>query len=311
MTAPTAERVLDAMPSLGASYGAVLGRTARAMVTRERVPTALPDVTFRVDGVRPDPERLTAYARLVGESAGDALPAGSVHVLAFPLAMAVMVREDFPLRPLGLVHVANSIAQLRPVTLADSLRVRAWAERLEPHRSGTQVDLVAEVSTLDDGVAWRGRSTYLAKGVRLAGLGAPPEAEAPAELVAPAPTGEWRLPADTGRRYAAVSGDRNPIHTSSLAARAFGFPRAIAHGMYTAARALATVGPARGDAFDWDVEFGSPVLLPGTVSVRVAPLAGDQGSGSVASDARAGYGVVGWNARSGKRHLDVRVTPRR
>ena len=48
----------------------------------------------------------------------------------------------------------------------------------------------------------------------------------------------WSLPASASRAYAAVSGDVNPIHMSALTAKAFGFPRAIAHGMYTAARAL-------------------------------------------------------------------------
>ena len=50
---------------------------------------------------------------------------------------------------------------------------------------------------------------------------------------------EWRLPGDLGRRYAAVSGDRNPIHLYALTAKAFGFPRQIAHGMWSKARCLA------------------------------------------------------------------------
>ena len=102
------------------------------------------------------------------------------------------------------------------------------------------------------------------------------------------------LAADTGRRYAAVSGDRNPIHLSSLAAKAFGFPRAIAHGMYTASLALASVGAARGDAFDWSVDFFKPVLLPSTVSVRVAAGA------RTASTSRPGAAVP---------HLTGTVTP--
>jgi acyl dehydratase len=93
-----------------------------------------------------------------------------------------------------------------------------------------------------------------------------------------------------------VSGDRNPIHLSALSAKALGFPRAIAHGMYTASRALADVGAARGDAFDWSVEFVKPVLLPGTVTVRIASSA-------------EGFTFAGWDARSGKPHLTGSVTP--
>lgn len=150
---------------------------------------------------------------------------------------------------------------------------------------------MTEVST-DGSVAWRGVSTYLARGVFLSGS----VDESSEPFVPPTPTGRWRLGADTGRRYAAVSGDRNPIHLTALSAKAFGFPRAIAHGMYTASRALADVGAARGDAFDWSVEFVKPVLLPGTVTVRIA------------RDGE-GFAFAGWDVRSGKPHLTGSVSP--
>lgn len=57
---------------------------------------------------------------------------------------------------------------------------------------------------------------------------------------APDATQEWSLASDLGRRYARVSGDINPIHLHALSARAFGFRRAIAHGMER--------GPRLGDA---------------------------------------------------------------
>ena len=102
-------------------------------------------------------------------------------------------------------------------------------------------------------------------------LAEPVDSAAVPEDAPPEATASWRLTPRTARRYAAVSGDRNPIHMSALSAKPFGFPRAIAHGMYTAARALAAVGAARGPAFNWQVDFAKPVLLPSTVAVRVAP----------------------------------------
>ncbi|MEU6810973.1 MaoC/PaaZ C-terminal domain-containing protein [Streptomyces sp. NPDC046831] len=75
---------------------------------------------------------------------------------------------------------------------------------------------------------------------------------------------EWRLAGDVGRRYGAASGDRNPIHLSPLTARLFGFPRAIAHGMWTVARCLAAHGTP--PAARVRAEFRAPVLLPGTVT---------------------------------------------
>ena len=76
-------------------------------------------------------------------------------------------------------------------------------------------------------------------------------------------TAEWKLPGDLGRRYAAVSGDSNPIHMYPLTAKAFGFDRPIAHGMWTTARALAAMRLP--DAFTATVQFKKPIFLPGTV----------------------------------------------
>jgi acyl dehydratase len=283
--------VLPEVPSLGGLYARGAGLSVARRVRPG--PSVLPDVDYVVRGVRASAEHLTDYQHLLGESASDALPAGFVHVLAFPVATALMVRTDFPLPLVGLVHLANRVTQRRPLALGDVLDVRATAAALRAHRSGTQVDLVTEVS-VDGGVAWRGVSTYLARGVQLAGS----VEESSAPFVPPTPTGRWTLDADVGRRYAAVSGDRNPIHLSALSARALGFPRAIAHGMYTASRALADVGAGRGDAFDWSVEFVKPVLLPGTVTVRIA-------------HEDDGFAFAGWDARSGKPHLTGSVTPLR
>ncbi|MCV2395298.1 MaoC/PaaZ C-terminal domain-containing protein [Actinotalea sp. M2MS4P-6] len=282
---------LGSVPSLGASQRRGLAGSAAAAATRRRdvAADALDGTTLLAQGLTTDPDRLTAYQHLVGAPAQDRLPAGFVHVLAFPLANALMVRDGFPLPLLGLVHLANEVTQQRPVVLGEEVDVAVHAERLTAHHRGVSVDVVAEVGVAGEPV-WRGVSTYLAKGYRLDGATAD-RAERP-EWHAPQPTGAWRLEADLGRRYAAVSGDRNPIHTSTLAAKAFGFPRTIAHGMYTAARALAHLDEP--DAFTWRAEFAAPIVLPSTVSVR----AGTDGPARV---------LDAW----AKRHqLHVTVTPR-
>ena len=291
--------VLPAVPALGGLYARGLAASARlaALSRLGRASGTLPAVTYEAHGVIADADHLSAYQHLLGESASDTLPAGFVHVLAFPVATALMVRPDFPLPLAGMVHLANRVEQRRALGFGERLDVRAHAESLRAHRSGTQVDLVTEVLVADD-VVWRGVSTYLAKGVRVAGDGGATDPAPRAPFVPPAPTGRWSLGGDVGRRYAAVSGDRNPIHLSPLTARAMGFPRAIAHGMYTASRALAAVGPARGEAFTWTVDFAKPVLLPGTVTVRVAP-----------ADDRPGFTCTGWNARSGTAHFTGAVVP--
>ena len=76
----------------------------------------------------------------------------------------------------------------------------------------------------------------------------------------------WTLAGDLGRRYGAVSGDRNPIHMHPLGGKAFGFPRAIAHGMWTKARSLAALTNELPDTFTVAVRFRRPIGIPGGVS---------------------------------------------
>lgn len=336
--APSSYDVVE-LPGLPRLGGLFAKGVAGSVTKRPGGAVRLPEVGYRVGAVDTSGEaaHLAAYQELLGEPGSDVLPAGFLHVLAFPLATAVMVRPDFPLPLLGMVHLRNVARVLRPVRLGEPLEVRAWAQDARAHRRGAQVDLVAEV-LVDGELAYQSASTYLAKGFRApdgaapdgttsaaTGSGeAPGSGEATAgagdaavagdgsagaarpEWEPPLPTARWTLGGGTGRAYGAVSGDLNPIHTSALGAKAFGFPRAIAHGMYSAARALAEVGPAlRGDAYEWTVEFFRPVLLPSTVDVSIRPGAASANAGG----GRATFVYDGWRSGRGTRHFGGTVRP--
>ncbi|MFE7504060.1 MaoC family dehydratase [Promicromonospora sp. NPDC057488] len=312
LTAPPSYTVTDLpeVPKLGGLFAKGVAGSAGK---RPKGEVRLPEVTYRVARVDTAGEavHLAAYQDLLGEPSSDVLPAGFLHVLAFPVATAVMVRGDFPLPLLGMVHLRNVVRVLRPVRLGETVEVRAWAQDARAHRRGVQVDLVAEV-LVDGDLAYQGVSTYLAKGFT-APDGAPPADESPREeWTAPLPTARWKLGAGTGRAYGAVSGDQNPIHTSNLGAKAFGFPRTIAHGMYSAARALAEVGPARrGEAYEWTVEFFRPVLLPGTVDVaiRYATDVDADSAGTGRDGAAGGFVYDGWRSGKDTRHFRGTVRP--
>jgi len=117
--------------------------------------------------------------------------------------------------------------------------------------------------TSGDDTVWESTSEYLRVGKGDKDLA--PE-HAALDLVPAGPV-VWRLPGDLGRRYASVSGDHNPIHLYPLTARAFGFPRQIAHGMWTKARCVAALDNRLPDAVTVRVEFKKPVFLPGSVGL--------------------------------------------
>ncbi|WP_258805981.1 MaoC/PaaZ C-terminal domain-containing protein [Pseudarthrobacter sp. NS4] len=299
---PVQPVILGEMPSLSKLYVNAAAQAARRRLLGPHDPSVLPAEGHEVRGVTVDVANLTAYQHLLGETASDVLPAGFIHALAFPLAMSVMNRDDFPLPLLGMIHLRNSVEQRSPVLFTDALDITARVENLRGHRAGTQVDVVAEVrpaGTVD--ICWLGISTYLAKGVFLPGIDKPSPVPERSEFKAPDPTAVWQLGVDAGRAYAVVSGDFNPIHLSVLSAKALGMRRSIAHGMYLASRALADVGSVRGDSFAWDVDFDSPVFLPCRVALEISSDQGLSGTWK-----RSDF--VAWNPRSGRRHFSGSVT---
>ncbi|PRH78547.1 hypothetical protein C6N75_14340 [Streptomyces solincola] len=227
---------LKRLPPPGAAYGAGLHRA----------------------GVRPDPRRLAAYARLCGFPPPGEVPLPYPHLLGFPLALRLLAAPAFPLPLLGLVHTRISVTRHRALAPDEPLDLTVAVAGPTAHHRGSEADVTTEAYARDGALVWESTSGYLAR--HATGEARPPEREAPAALPVLA---EWRLPADLGRRYAAVSGDRNPIHLRPLTARPFGFPGPIAHGMWTFARCLAEQRlPERVRA---EAVFAAPVRLPGTV----------------------------------------------
>lgn len=266
---------------------------AKAVATSSlRKATRLPDLEVVRRDVRVDPTALADYDRVCGFPLRDELPSTYLHVLTFPLQVALFADRSYPYPLTGSVHLQNRITQHRPVRLGEPLSLSVRSQDARPHRRGATADLVGQVRVGDE-LVWEGVSTYLYRGQKAPG-------EVPERVDEPdALDGEgaiWRLPKDLGRRYAAVSGDVNPIHMNPLAAKALGFPTVIVHGMWSAARMLAAVENRLPDAYVMDVSFRKPVLLPSTVKYLVSAVDG-------------GYDLALRNARKGAEHARGSIRP--
>jgi len=251
---------------------------------------------LELTGVKAEAADVAAYARVCGFSLRDTLPPTYPHMLAFPLHMAVMSDGSFPFGAVGLVHVENSITQKRPIGIDEEMTIRVRPTPLQPHPKGKTFSLETEV-LVDGEVVWESTSTMLRRGKSNGDAPKAKGGKSFESLDADAPaSAEWKLPGDLGRRYAGVSGDRNPIHMHSLTAKPLGFPGAIAHGMWTKARALAQLESELPDSFEVKVRFRKPVLLPARV------LFAEQKSGDEILFALR-------DAKKGTPHLDGRVQP--
>ncbi|WP_217361670.1 MaoC family dehydratase [Aeromicrobium stalagmiti] len=222
---------------------------------------AAPDLVLERHGVVTDPQHLEAFNEVCGFPRSEFLPAPYPHMAAFGLHMTLMTDTAFPFAPMGLVHLRNTIRQHRRIRVDETFDVTVSATDLRPHPKGSLIDIVTTVTVAGE-VVWDEVMTLFS---RHKGGAAETTAAPLAGIEAPDGVVQWKLAGDLGRRYGAISGDRNPIHLYPLTAKAFGFPTNIAHGMWTLARSLSAVQNRLPETFTNDVEFRKPILLPGTV----------------------------------------------
>jgi acyl dehydratase len=306
-----ATRTLDSSPSILPLYARAAAPMVPGASLLPFVPGGgkeIPEIELTLPRVHAGAEQVAAYSRVCGFALRDTLPPTYPHVLAFPLQMAVMAEGSFPFGAVGLVHVENTITQRRPIGIGEELEIKVKPTKLVPHSKGRTFSLQTKVKA-GNRIVWESTSTMLRRGSggsaeaapkggksELHQISGPADGEFDAVGESQIANAEWKLGGDLGRRYAAVSGDRNPIHMHAWTAKPLGFPRAIAHGMWTKARCLAAIESRLPDAFETGVRFRKPIFLPGKVEFA-----------STSEGDAIQFAVR--DAKRGTPHLDGRMEP--
>jgi acyl dehydratase len=243
-------------PGTLASFAAILNASRK----RPGAVTALAPVCWVRPSVTLSASDIAAFAKVCGYQQGHGVPLLYPQMLTFPLAMAYFASAHCPWPALGTVHLANRVRQHAALKAGDVLRVEMRPGDLQAHDKGQIFSLEFQIFKGTQ-LVWEATQTLLRMGV--ANPSGKPYASAlhndqPLSLQT-----NWMADGGIGRRYGRVSGDLNPIHLSALSARLFGFRRAIAHGMWTKARALAAMLPTQPLAqAEVQVEFKTPLFLP-------------------------------------------------
>lgn len=258
-----------------------------------RADAVLPDTALRLEDVRVDSAALQAYCRATGHKFGAILPITYPFVLQFPLAMKVMVDPAFPFGAVGSVHVENTIRRVRPIGVDEPLTITTHAENLREHRKGLLIDMISEIRVGTELVTEQ-TATFLRQ--QRTSLSDEPRGPEPKSTTPPPPDAVLSVDLGRIREYAGASGDRNPIHMGNLPAKAFGFPKAIAHGMWSAAAAIANVEAQLADDVTYAVRFGKPILLPAKLNLYTTKV-----------DGAGNYDISILNRRKGYPHLTATV----
>ena len=258
----TADSPLPLPPLNGATMLRALFKRARRTHGQRTPRTA-----YLLDGI--DPDQLRRYRQALGFR-DEGIPLTYWYLLAQRAQVATMLDEAFPFRLPGVVHTANALQLLGNARRNAPLLLATGVHILAPADNGAVYAELETVARQDEGDVFSCRSTYLlVRGQR----GPRKRARDGAALPVLA---SWQLGRKSGREYARVSGDWNPIHLWAWSARLMGMRRPIIHGMHTLARACAELEQASGErVMALDGRFQAPAPL-GSELVLGADLAARQ-----------------------------------
>jgi len=247
----------------------------------------VPRIESRLAKVTIDRKHLAQYSEICGAATGATLPIAYPHILAMPLHLAMLGAEAFPVKLFGLVHVQNRIAMREPLSAEEPAEIRCWIEGHRETERGQEFDLHTEY-VVGGEPRWDETCTFLARKRAAPGAGktstvARAPAASPDQLAIK--SSSFRAPAGLGRRYGFISGDVNPIHMSDLTARAFGFPHAIAHGMWSLGRLASDFDAAQFDGgCELSVTFKLPIYMPAWLMLQRWSI--ENGTGFALRDAQ-------------------------
>jgi len=243
---------------------------------------AVPRIESRLTKVAIDRKHLAAYSEICGAAAGATLPIAYPHVLAMPLHLAMLGAEAFPVKLFGLVHVQNRIAMRQPLSAEEPAEIRAWVEGHRETERGQEFDLHTDYVVAGEAL-WEETCTFLARKKPAPGAAKPVSRGDDAPDAVAMKSSSFRAPAGLGRRYGLISGDVNPIHMSDLTARAFGFPRAIAHGMWSLGRLASDFEAEQfNGGCELSVTFKLPIYMPAWLMLQRWDI--ENGTGFVLRD---------------------------
>lgn len=252
---------------------------------RRDAPTRV-EASYLFEGI--DPGHLERYNAAFGYE-GDRVPLTYLYLIAQRAQLATMLDRPLPFRIPGLIHVDNALSMHGPVAPSRPFAISTVARLLPPEENGA-VQCVLETRASADGrTVFDCTSTYLVKRGSRQGT-RPARSEPPSGVT----LGTWAVAPNDGRRYAALSGDWNPIHLWPWSARLMGMREPIIHGMHTVAKACSFIQQTHGrPVVSLDCSFKSPVPLGSTVALlrppgedRFAALCNDR----VAVDGKVAFG---------------------
>jgi hypothetical protein len=198
------------------------------------------------------------------------------QVLGLSLQMKLLLQSDSPFPLLGLVHLHNKINQLEALR-PGLIELSCSFGEVSFHDKGILFEVIVR-ATQENEICIEATGGYLyrisnesSKQASKTNSSSISETVGLAESKSSKIDHRETLKTNTGRNYAKVSGDFNPIHLYTWSAKFLGFKRHIAHGMHTLALTTSFLRNTGfiGDRGIIDCQFKGPAALPCQLNVTV------------------------------------------
>jgi acyl dehydratase len=270
MSPATQKISFASLPSMVPAYARVLlGR--KPYVASEAA--IIRPIELEARRVKLSSSHLQRYREVCGVTHGTAVPPAYLHIVAMPMHMQLFIARQFPVKVLGLIHLRNTIRVLGPLDPKAPLRLRVHFDTMRVTDFGQEYDFTTRYDR-DGQVVWEEVSTMFARGATAPKEGGRrPSIERSLHPETGVATEVLEVADNTGWRYAQVSGDFNPIHLTARTAQMFGFKQAVAHGMWSLGRCLASAAAQLPDTrMQIDTQFKLPVYIPSQALARTWPV---------------------------------------
>lgn len=196
-------------------------------------------------------------------------PVTYLFLISMRSQLAVMNDKTFPISVMGLVHLGNKFDLKSKINVSQPLKIETTVT-VPTKEEGSLFPVVKTNFYQDNKLVAQGEGFFIAKRKRKTEKKAEEVQEPEPAKKTPVYTEELVYPKNMGWKYAAVSGDYNPIHLSNFFAKNFGFKSSIAHGWNSASRVFAVIEKQTGkELTSIKVNFKTPIPLPDKVTLEL------------------------------------------
>jgi acyl dehydratase len=223
------------------------------------------EIVVTMNGVVPDPIRLSQYRRVCGYPPDTAtLPPTFLETLFLSPLGKMVTSKAFPLSPAGLIHVGQTIIPRGLLPAAASYNLTCRTAELKESNRGYLLT-VALTAAIEERIVWQGKADFLSRSPEtIKGKHRRTRPDTNTGLKVDPRDHLIDVPARTGWQYARASADYNPHHLNRITALPLGYKRPIAHGMWSLARCLSEIEKHVPLAAPYTVlaNFKAPLFMP-------------------------------------------------